>query len=144
MPFDTYVIGNDGNVTLPAGGTDSIKVKSYAATLSRVENEVTAFGDTGRRRRLGMLDLTGSLTGVPTINSTGSTNTALTNMLWMATVTQALTLTVFDGTGTTDARIAANCIFNNAAFSIDKAGDAALTVNFSNADGTAPVVTWLV
>ena len=144
MAFDTYVIGNDGNVTLPTGGTDSIKVKSFAATLTRVESDVTAFGDTGRRRRLGMIDLTGSLTGVPAVNSAGATSTALTNMLWMSTVTQALTLTLYDGTGTTDARIAANCIFNNAAFGYDKGGDASLTVNFSNGDGVAPVVTWLV
>jgi hypothetical protein len=35
-------------------------------------------------------------------------------------------------------------VFNNFAFNVDKNGDSTLTCNFSNGDGTAPVVTWLV
>jgi hypothetical protein len=140
MPIDTYLIGNDGAITLPSGGT-VVRVKTYAATLARVESDLTAFGDTGRRRRLGMLDLTGSLNGVPAIDSTASTTSS---SFFVSTATAALTLTLFDATTTADARLAANCVFNNFAFNVDRAGDSTLTVNFSNGDGAAPVVTWLV
>jgi hypothetical protein len=141
MAIDTFVIGNDGNVTMPASG-NVFRVRSFAANLSRVESELTGFSDTGRRKRLGMLDLTGSLSGVPAVDSTASTTTALTSMIWMNTATQALTLTIFDSTN--DARIAANCIFNGFAFNVDKTADSTVTCNFANADGVAPVVTWLV
>jgi hypothetical protein len=140
MAINTYLIGNDGNVTMPSGG-DVIKVKTFAATLARPESDLTGFGDTGKRRRLGLLDLTGSLNGVPAIDSTATSNTA---SFFVATATAALTLTLYDATGTTDAKIAANCVFNNFAFNADKSGEATMTCNFSNADGTAPVVTWLV
>jgi hypothetical protein len=140
MAIDTYLIGNDGAITLPSGGT-VVRVKTYAATLARVESDLTAFGDTGRRRRLGMLDLTGSLNGVPAVDSTASTNSS---SFFTSTATAALTLTLFDATTTADAKIAANCVFNNFAFNVDRAGDSTLTVNFSNGDGAAPVVTWLV
>ena len=140
MPINTYLIGNDGAVTMPTGG-DVIKVRTFAAQLSRVESDLTGFNDSGKRRRLGMLDLTGSLNGVPAIDSSAATTTA---SFLVATSTAALTLTLYDGTGTSDAKIAANCIFNNFAFNADKNGDSTLTCNFSNADGAAPVVTWLV
>jgi hypothetical protein len=142
MAIDTYLIGNDGNVTLPTSG-NVLKVRTYAATLQRIESDLTGFADTGRRRRLGMLDLTGSLNGVPAVDSTASTTTAFTSMIWMNTATQALTLKVYES-GTNEAKIAANCIFNNHAFNVDKNGDNTVTVNFSNGDGVAPVVTWKV
>lgn len=136
-----YIVGNDGDVSLGAGVTNRMKVRSYAATLARVESDVTGFGDSGRRRRLGMLDLTGSLTGSVEVNDTGTTNTAV---MFNQTGTTAIVLGLFDGTATSDARIAANCILNNYAFASDKTGDVTLTANFANADGAAPVVTWLV
>jgi hypothetical protein len=140
MAIDTFLIGADGAITLPSAGT-VVRVKTYAATLARVESDLTAFGDSGRRRRLGMIDLTGSLNGVPGIDSTASTTTA---SFFTSTTTAALTLTLFDGTAAADAKLAANCVFNNFAFNVDRAGDSTLTVNFSNGDGLSPVVTWLV
>jgi len=141
MPINTYLIGNDGNVTMPSGG-DVIKIKTFAATLARPESDLTGFGDSGKRRRLGLLDLTGSLNGIPAADSTATANTA---SFFVSTSTAALTLSILDvAASTNDARIAANCVFNNFAFNVDKNGDSTLTCNFSNGDGTAPVVTWLV
>jgi len=140
MAIDTYVIGNDGNVTL-SDAAEEFKVRSFAATLSRPSSDLTAFGDTGKRRRVGLLDLSGSLNAVIGVNTAGSTNTA---SFYTSTATAALTLTVFDGTGTADAKIVANCVFNSFAFNSDKNGDATLTANFENGDGAAPVVTWLI
>jgi hypothetical protein len=144
MAIDTYVIGNDGNVTLP--NADAVfKVRSFAANLSRPSSDLTAFGDTGKRRRVGLLDLTGSLNAVIGVNAAGSAGTTSTSIMFSQTATAALTLTVFDTTnGTSDAKIVANCVFNSFAFNSDKNGDATLTANFENADGVAPVVTWLI
>lgn len=136
-----YIIGNDGDVSLGAGVTNKIKVRSFAATLSRPQSDLTGFGDTGRRRRLGMLDLTGSLTGSLEVNDTGTTSVAV---MFNQTATTLITLGLFDGTATTDARIAANCVLDSYAFASDKTGDVTVTANFANADGAAPVVTWLV
>ena len=141
MPITTYLCGNDGSVTLPAGG-DVMQIRTFAATLSRVESEVTGFSDTGRRRRLGMLDLTGSLTGVPGIGS--ATTSSATQCIFLQTSTAALTLNLSDGSGTSDAKISANCIFNGFAFNVDKTGDNTITCNFSNGDGVAPVISWLI
>ena len=138
MPIDTYIIGNDGNVTL-AGATAEFKIRSFAATLSRPSSDLTAFGDTGKRRRLGLLDLTGSLNAVMGVNSSASGSTT---SFFVDTATAALTLTLFDSTN--DSKIVANCTFNSFAFNSDKNGDATLTANFENADGAAPVVTWQV
>lgn len=140
MAINTYIIGNDGNVTL-TDSTAVMTIKSFAATLARQSFDVTSFGDASKRRRLGMLDLTGSLNAVAGIASAGSTNTA---SFLTSTAAAALTLTIFDSTATTDAKIAANCVFNSFAFNADKNGEMGLTANFETGDGTAPVVTWLV
>lgn len=137
----TYIIGNDGDVSLGSGITNKIKVRTFAANLTRSESDLTGFGDSGRRRRLGMLDLTGSFTGSLEVNDTGTTSTAV---MFNQTGTTAIVLGLFDGTATNDCRIAANCIVNNYAFASDKTGDVTITANFANADGGAPVVTWLV
>ena len=145
MAVSTYVVGNDGNVSLAGPGTATttvtiMKVRSFAANLSRVSSDVTAFGDTGKRRRLGIPDLTGTLNAVAHVDSTGSTSTST---IFTETNTYALTLTLFDGTGTADAKMAANVVFNSFAFNSDKSGDATVTATFENGDGAAPVVTWL-
>jgi hypothetical protein len=138
MAINTYLIGNDGNVTL-SSADEEFKIRSFAATLTRPSSDLTAFGDTGKRRRLGLLDLTGSLNAVMGVNSSASGST--TNF-FVDTATAALTLTLFDSTN--DSKIVANCTFNSFAFNSDKNGDATLTANFENADGAAPVVTWQV
>ena len=138
MAINTYLIGNDGNVTL-SSADEEFKVRSFAATLTRPSSDLTAFGDTGKRRRLGLLDLTGSLNAVMGVNSSA---TGSTTSFFVDTATAALTLTLFDSTN--DSKIVANCTFNSFAFNSDKNGDATLTANFENADGAAPVVTWQV
>lgn len=139
MAVSTYVIGNDGNVSI--GSVDVLKVRSFAATLQRVSSDLTGFGDSGRRRRLGMIDLTGSLTGVAGVGTT--TATTGTAVFYGENTQYALTLTIYDATTTADAKIAANVVFDQFSFNSDKAGDATVTANFANSDGAAPIVTWL-
>jgi len=151
MPIDTYLIGNDGNVSYTIGTTTTVqtffKVQSFAATLSRPVSTLTAFGDTGQRKRLGMLDLTGSLNAVVGVDSSAGTSTSHTNLILVSsqdtTATRpALSLTLYDSTN--DAKITSNCVFSSFAFNSTKTGDTTMTVNFENADGAAPVVTWLI
>jgi hypothetical protein len=142
MAIDTYLIGNDGSVILPSGA-EIIHVRSFAATITRTESDLTGFSDSGKRRRLGLIDLTGSLNGVPAIDSTDTVTTASTSIFFLGTATAALTLNL-QGSGTTNSKISANCIYNGFAFNSDKNGDATLTVNFSNADGASPTVSWKI
>ena len=151
MAVDTYITGNDGNVayTINSSAQALFKVQSFAATINRVVSDQTGFGDTGRRKRLGMLDLTGTLNAVAGVDSTGSATTTGTAHIIMSSQDTtssrpAVTLTLYDGTGTTDAKIAANCVFSSFAFNSNRAGDSTVTVNFENADGSAPVVTWIL
>jgi len=151
MAIDTYVIGNDGNVAYSLNSATQVffKVQSYAATLQRPVSNLTAFGDTGHRKRLGMLDLTGSLNAVIGIDSTGSTSTSNTAIVLIssqdvATTRPAVTLSIYDSTSTSDAKITSNAVFSSFAFNSSKTGDTTVTVNFENADGSAPVVTWLI
>ena len=129
MAIDTYVIGNDGNVAYSLNSATQVffKVQSYAATLQRPVSTLTAFGDTGQRKRLGMLDLTGSLNAVIGIDSTGSTSTSNTAIVLIssqdvATTRPAVTLSIFDSTSTNDAKITSNAVFSSFAFNSSKTG----------------------
>lgn len=146
MAVSTYLVGNDGNVSFaPSTATnntvDLIKVRSFAANISRVSSDQTGFGDSGKRRRLGVIDLTGSLNGVPGVNPT--TVATSTSTLFTDSGSYELTLTPYDGSATTDAKIVATVVFSSFAFNSDKNGDASVTANFENSNGSAPVVTWL-
>jgi hypothetical protein len=151
MAATTYVLGSDGFVTI--AGTDQIKVKSYAASLFRQSFDVTAFGDAGRRKRLGMLDLTGSLNGIMMIGTTTSTVTTdlfygvKTNYSTGTNFSESVSLTLglygTSAAATSGAMIVAGVVFDSFAFNSEKGGDASVTANFANGGGTAPVLTWL-
>lgn len=153
MAVDTYLVGNDGNVAygFGTGGTNTgtfFKVRSFAATLNRNVSELTAFGDSGKRKRLGMLDLTGTLNAIIGVDISASATTTNTQLVLISTqdttsTRPAVTLTFYDGS-TNDAKISSNAVFSSFAFNSDKGGDQTMTVNFENADGVAPVVTWLL
>jgi hypothetical protein len=151
MPIDTYITGNDGNFsyTVNSVAQTLFKVRSYAANINRVVTDQTGFGDTGKRKRLGMLDLTGTLNATIGVDSTAGTTTTSTANIMMSSqdttsTRPAVTLTLYDAASTNDAKITGNCVFSSFAFNSDRNGDSTVTVNFENADGTAPVVTWLV
>lgn len=159
MATSQYIIGNDGAVTIGTETNDQMKVKSFAVTLSRNSSDLTAFGDTGKRKKLGLLDCTGSLNGIPL----ASTNAAITasnsssgqQLLFYKTTfgstiaatstvnTAVLTLKLIDD-GTTKANIVSNVVFSSFAFNSDKSGDATVTASFENGDGNAPVLTWSI
>ena len=152
MAATTYVLGSDGFVSV--AGTDQIKVKSYAASLFRQSFDVTAFGDAGRRKRLGFLDLTGSLNGIMLVGTT--TSTVVTDLFYgvktnygtsTTTLVESVVLTLglygTSAAATSGAMIVAGVVFDSFAFNSDKGGDVSVTANFANGGGTAPVLTWL-
>lgn len=151
MAIDRYLIGSDGNVsyTINSSAQTLFKVNSYAATLSRFSADHTSFGDTGRRIRLGMLDLQGTLNCIIGVNTAGpgtastvTTATSLFSSTQEGTNRPQLTLALYDAAN--DAKIVSNAAFSSFAFNSNASGEATCTVNFANADGAAPVVTWLV
>lgn len=153
MPIDRYLIGSDGNVsyTINSSAQTLFKVNSYAATLSRFSADHTSFGDTGKRIRLGMLDLQGTLNCIIGVNTAGpgtastvTTATSLFSSTQEGTNRPQLTLALYDAASTNDAKIVSNAAFSSFAFNSNASGEATCTVNFANADGAAPVVTWLV
>lgn len=137
MAVDTYVVGNDGSVTI--GSETVMKVRSFAATLSRAKSDVTSFGDSGKRIRYGFLNVAGSLNGVMLVDTTSTGVTAQSSVFWMKTSTVSLTLSLY-GTNT---KIVSGVGMDSFAFNSDKSGDATVTANFETGDGTAVAVTWM-
>lgn len=148
MPL-TYIVGNDGNATVKIGTTTQtiFKVRQYSATLARTSTDLTGFGDTGRRRRLGIIDLTGSLTAALAVDASQSptTNGLFTQTFDYVSTTSALTLTLdFYSSGTNSANLVTTAVFSQFGFSNDKSGEASVSANFENANGVAPTVTWMI
>lgn len=155
MAIDTYLVGNDGNVTISVGGTTSsiMKVNSFTLGLNRAVSVLTGFGDTGGRRRLGMLDASGTLNGFAGVDSTATVTTASSTLFinqFNAAATNLtnsipeVSLTLFDASTTNDAKLVTKAVLYNWSFNSTKTGDSTLSCNFDNADGAAPVLSWLV
>ena len=144
MPL-TYVVGNDGTCVLPTNHTMNVKV--WAATVNYVSSDLTGFSHTGKFRRLGVVDITGSLAGTPTYGSGGTpfgtvTANALpsqpggTLSLYVAGATNATF------TSATGAALQFDVVFSSFALNSDKNGDATLTLNYEMADTNGPTVVW--
>lgn len=151
MAVNTYLVGNDGDVSYTLGTTSQtiLKIKSFSANLSRVSTDLTGFGDTGRRRRLGIIDLTGSMNAVLGLDTSATTNTStmFTSTMDPSSTTTACTITLAFWTGTaatSQAKIVSTAVFSQYSFNSDKGGDATVSANFENASGQAPVVTWFI
>lgn len=141
MPL-TYVVGNDGTATLPTGHTMNVKV--WAANLSLVSSDLTGFSHTGKVRRLGVVDITGSLAGTPTWGTSGSPFGTITANAIPSQPGGTLSL-FFNGTTTSATNAAAmqfDCLFSSFAMNSDKNGDATITLNYEMSDSNGPTVVW--
>ncbi len=139
-------VGNDGYATLPSA--HGMNVKTWAATVSRVSSDVTGFGNTGRGRRLGILDITGSLGGSPIVNSPDPFGLAagIGDPAAQAGGTLSLhvmgTATSSTATSASNAMIQFGCVFNSWAFSVDKTGESTITMNFEMNDTNGGTIVW--
>tara|TARA_R110000868_G_scaffold129870_2_gene339113 strand:+ start:2464 stop:2886 length:423 start_codon:yes stop_codon:yes gene_type:complete len=136
----TYIIGNDGFVTL-SQPVQGLTVKSWAANCTRVSTDITGFDDTARRRRLGLFDMTGSLTGSPMFGTTTSVITVTS----LQTANSALVLGLSAGTNSsTGVTFSLTPVYDSFSFTSAKDGEATVAVTFQNASGAVPTVVWSV
>lgn len=142
MPL-TYAVGNDGACVLPSG--HNLNVKVWAATVTKVSSDLTGFTHTGKVRRLGITDITGSLAGTPIYGEAGTPFGALTSGAIGSQPGGTLLLSISGGTNTSvtnGALMEFGCVFNSFAFNHDKNGDSTLTLNFEMNDSNGPTVVW--
>lgn len=138
-----YIVGNDGSVALP-GTNHSMNVKVFAANVAYVSSDLTGFAHTGKVRRLGIADITGSLAGTPTRDTGTPFGTVSSNAL-PSQPGGTLTLSITGGTstsGTQAALLQFDAVFSSFAFNVDKNGESGLTVNFEMNDSNGPTVVW--
>ncbi len=140
------VVGNDGHATLPSGY--NMNIKTWAATISRVSSDVTGFGNTGRARRLGILDITGSLGGTPFVSVAGDPF-GLTGGTGDPAAQAGGTISLHvlgTSTATTyatgQAMVQFGAVFNSWAFNVDKTGESTITMNFEMNDTNGGTIVW--
>jgi hypothetical protein len=145
----SYLVGNDGGVSL--GTNYVVQLNVWNATFSRQTSDITGFGDYGRRRQLGVHDCTGSAGGflradtansAPNLGGTAATATSVVD--WSST---GSTITLHArGSGTATAATFCTwqmpAVISDAAVSVTKTGDAAISFNFALSGGQIPVETW--
>lgn len=142
-----YLVGNDGGVSLGTAHTAQFNV--WNATFSRVVSDITGFTDYGRRRQLGVHDVSGSAGGFlqydaqstkPTLGGTAATATSVAN--WSNTGVEIRLNALGSGTTAGNCAYALKAVISDAAISITKTGDAAISFNFQLAGGQIPVEVW--
>lgn len=128
----TTYTGNDGDVSGPLGA----KLSTFNVSVSRISHDITGFSNAGRERKLGLWDIRGSAGGFSQ-SDTGAPWSMQTNLTG-----QTITLYILQGSGANDGSIQFNCVMEDIAFSVSKAGDNAVTFNFglssTIAAGTLP------
>ncbi len=120
------ISGNSGNIS---GNGIVGNLNTWSATISRAVSDVTSFDGAGRKRILGVYDLTGSAGGTLDDGASfisGGTLAAFTNASGGAVV-----LTSDSGNA-----ITANVVVESVALGASKTGDATVTFNFSLASTT--------
>jgi hypothetical protein len=141
-------VGNDGLVVLPSGY--DLNVRVWAATVAYVSTDTTGFSHQGKTRRLGVIDITGSVAGQPTVGNSGTpfgtvTANAIQNKQLGGTISLG-TFGTFTNTNftanTNSAGLQFDVVLSSFAFNADKNGDQTLSVNFEMNDSNGPTVVW--
>jgi hypothetical protein len=131
-----YIVGNDGGVNF--GGDYFMSFNAWSLNLTKTSTDITAFGDAGKRRRLGVIDMTGSAGGHMKYNAS-STDPGLADFV-SATSVDGVASCVF--TVIAGCTITATVVVSQIALSSDKNGDATASFNFELSGGAAPSVAW--
>ena len=140
-------VGNDGFATLPAGY--QLNVKTWALNVARVSSDTTGFSHSGRTRRLGVLDITGSVGGNPIVSAAGSNVFGRTSSVGAPAEQSGGTISLHvigTSTSTTlaagQAMIQFDAVFASWALSVDKAGESTITMNVEMNDSNGPSIVW--
>ena len=131
----TKVNGYDGYFSATTAHNGSIT--TWQADFSRVESDVTAFGQNGRDRILGVWDVQGSASGAPTYDAS-NTKPGINTSNW-SRVGTGLTLGVV---GSTVCYYSVTAVMSNIGINNNHNGDTGLTFNFKNSSGSIPAETW--
>ena len=131
-----YITGLDGACSLSAD--NFAKFNTWSATISRAVNDITAFADPAKRRKLGMLDLTGSAGGHMQSGGAEGFDPGLDLITTGGSGERSVVLTA--ATGCT---ITADCVVDSIAISSDANGDATVTFNFQLSGGALPAIAWV-
>jgi hypothetical protein len=138
-----YITGSDGNCSL--GSDNKAQFNTWSATVTRTVHDVTGFGDEGRRRILGLLDITGSAGGVPISNDSstapdaGGSSTGAVGLQALGSTGGNITLT-FDNTNASNWVFAA--VIDSIAATSTMGGDSTITFNFQMSGGARLTETW--
>lgn len=151
----SYLVGNDGSVAITGTvGTATANIHAaqfnvWNATFSRVVSDITGFGDYGRRRQLGVHDVSGSAGGFlrhdagntkPSLGGTAASATSVAN--WFNTGADIVLNAKGTGTTAGNCAYAFKAVISDGAITMTKTGDAAVSFNFALAGGQIPVEIW--
>lgn len=126
----TPIHGSNGSCRLGAANNHDALFNTWSATFSRAVHDVTAFGDTGRRRILGIADITGSAGGFMAFDDANNSPSVFSEEMASGDVAAEFLLTVAAGCTYTF-----NAVIDSMAISTAAGGDATITMNFQMAGG---------
>ena len=136
---EKFISGNTGQCLLGAADEHNPHFNTWSATFSRSVHDVTAFGDTGRRRIPGIADVTGSAGGFMTFDASNTGPGVFQDAHGAPLApgssevqSHAIVLTVQTGCSYTF-----NGMISDVAINTTIGGDATITMNFSLASGLA-------
>ena len=130
----SYLTGNDGGITFP--NDHQAQFNTWNATFSRNVSDITGYGDTGRRRQLGIWDVSGSAGGILKVDAP-NTSPGVASM-----AEDGASITLLAKTSSTACSYAMTAVISEIAITSTKTGDAGVSFNFSIADGTIPTESW--
>ena len=134
----TYLQGSEGAANLTAD--HDCQFNTWSATASHAVHDVTGFGDTGRRRLLGIADLTGSAGGVTIADATGA-NPGLNSGASVNGSTGASMVLSFRTTSTA-CTWTFTAVIDSIAASVTAGGDNTVTFNFQLSGGQIVTEAW--
>tara|TARA_R100000995_G_scaffold81002_1_gene53407 strand:- start:1256 stop:1645 length:390 start_codon:yes stop_codon:yes gene_type:complete len=116
------IVGNEGNVTF---GTHNITSNAWSMTISRVVNDVTAYGDKSTNVRGGVPTYTGSISGFMSDSAAPNIGNASTDYFETG---DTVTVTLTAQTGNT---FSGTAVISGVSVSSSKTGDATISFDFT-------------
>ena len=134
---EKFLSGNTGLCVIGASNAHNPHFNTWSATFTREQHDVTAFGDSGRRRIPGIADVSGSAGGFMTYDAGNAAPNVFANAHdgplnpgSSDTHSHPIVLTLQTGCSYTF-----NGVVSDVAISSTMAGDATITMNFQLASG---------
>ena len=137
-----FITGAEGNCTI---ADYNAKFNNWSATISRAVLDTTTFLDTGKRRQLGLLDITGSASGHLTSAASSGNDPGYEVMVAGAAATlDGVAIELISSSPGTACKIGFDAIVTSMAPSVDVNGDQVMSYNFEVTGGATSGIniTW--